>query len=603
MIAVVLLLFIIVLPCFGEASVETGGLPTLDRALQFLDGRNPTKALSVLSVYRPEPEGLSPYHQTYARALEGTEKFHDALAHYRLAFIYAADGPAREQALLSRADLLMRMRNYPEAIIACKVFLASYRDGRNAGPVHLRLAEALYRVGRYAEAHAHYRMAGNSPVALSGRAKALHSLGRVREASDIFQSLLENDRAFLRSSQETVYLMGENLRLLGKLPEAKLYLGTIIEKPWKQWAERSLALIAAEEGNTETALKLLKSAAMSSDRKLRPLAVLGLGELSLKYGKTDEARARFMEIRNGYPFGSTYDRAILNLSRIYRSEGQTKESERLLNELVYRLNPPKEALDEMQALLVSLADKDRSELARLWRSSGRRFLDPERSEALLAIARGLRPAGRPSLELYDWLLKYGSPEAKTKSRLAMADLYADLGAIERASLYLNGAKLGGSSNDLLRVEARVSLAKGEYQKSLSALRSLKELTEEDLTVLADLAGPLGRDKAFIDFFGRSLDAANSGWAHHLRFAEVAAAAGRRSEALDHYAAAVSLQEKGKGKGDDDRKWCFYRLARLSSGPEAVSALNKIQSGTDVLSRYSRAALKEALVAESMERIF
>ena len=70
-----------------------------------------------------------------------------------------------------------------------------------------------------------YEEAGNSSRALFGKANAYQAVGRLKDAYNLYLSLIGRDREYLNSSQETLYHVAENFRLMEKPADAKIYYG------------------------------------------------------------------------------------------------------------------------------------------------------------------------------------------------------------------------------------------------------------------------------------------------------------------------------------------------------------------------------------------
>lgn len=578
---------------------------SLERAMECIQATNPAEALKILAGYQPSSQDLSLYHYAYAKAYELSKRQYESIAHFRMAYLYSKDDEMKERSLLERAEAYAKIGFHSEATLVLRIFLKKFPHSPYETRAFLGLADSLYRLGLFTEAEEAYEKAGNSTRASYGKANALHSMGKIKDAHEIYLTMLERDRGYVESSQETLYNVGENLRLMGEISAARIYFNSTTASPLKYRAFRSLGLIEFEEGHLDTAKKFFYSALQSPEKQLRRQALLNLTDTYMKQGRQEDAKSILLEIRRKYPYGKEYEEALLLLSQLYKKEGNFKESTSLLKELVFRHPPNQKALDEFESLILEAEEKGEEEFLKLWQNVGHWLLQPSRSQSLLKIAKGLKHSGKPYLETCTWLSQYGSNDVKSESILLLADFYADLGDPVRAMKYLQIKGLTGKNDDVLRITAKIHRANSEYQKAARLLLDIKELNQGDLVFLADLLESVQNDHKIMEFFKRALNRLSAPpWAY-LKLADVLYKMGRKADALQYYQTVVSLYQKGPEIKTQDLQWALYRISELSPSADAKNTLESIRekNDTDTVHRFSVLLLRELNIAERVNGIF
>lgn len=578
---------------------------SLERAMECIQATNPAEALKILAGYQPSSQDLSLYHYAYAKAYELSKRQYESIAHFRMAYLYSKDDEMKERSLLERAEAYAKIGFHSEATLVLRIFLKKFPHSPYETRAFLGLADSLYRLGLFTEAEEAYEKAGNSTRASYGKANALHSMGKIKDAHEIYLTMLERDRGYVESSQETLYNVGENLRLMGEISAARIYFNSTTASPLKYRAFRSLGLIEFEEGHLDTAKKFFYSAIQSPEKQLRRQALLNLTDTYMKQGRQEDAKSILLEIRRKYPYGKEYEEALLLLSQLYKKEGNFKESTSLLKELVFRHPPNQKALDEFESLILEAEEKGEEEFLKLWQNVGHWLLQPSRSQSLLKIAKGLKHSGKPYLETCTWLSQYGSNDVKSESILLLADFYADLGDPVRAMKYLQIKGLTGKNDDVLRITAKIHRANSEYQKAARLLLDIKELNQGDLVFLADLLESVQNDHKIMEFFKRALNRLSAPpWAY-LKLADVLYKMGRKADALQYYQTVVSLYQKGPEIKTQDLQWALYRISELSPSADTKNTLESIRkkNDTDTVHRFSVLLLRELNIAERVNGIF
>ena len=578
---------------------------SLERVMEYIQSGNSSEALKILSSYQPSSQDLSLYHYAYAKAYELSKRQYDSIAHFRLAYLYSNDDEMKERTLIERAEAYAKIGFHSEAALIFRIFLKNFPHSQRGERAFLGLADSFYRLGLFSEAKEAYERAGNSSRSLYGKANALHSMGKIKDAHEIYLTMLEKDRGYVESSQETLYNVGENLRLMGEFSSARIYFNSITESPWKNRAMRSLGLIEFEEEHLDVAKKFFYSALQSPEKQLRRQVLLNFADIYLKQGRQEDAKSCLVEIRKQYPYGKDYDETLLMLSQLYKKEGNFKEATSLIKELVFRHLPDQRALDEFESLILEAEDKGGEEFLKLWRAVGHWLLQPSRSQSILKIAKGLRNSGKPYLETCTWLSQYGSNDVKSESMLLLADFYADLGDPVKAMKYLQIKGLTSKNDDVLRITAKIHRVNAEYQKAARTLLGVQELNQGDLVFLTDLLESVRNDHKTMEFFKSALNRTGAPPWVYIRLADILYEMGERTDALRYYSTAASLQQKGPGIKPQDLEWALYRISVLSPSADAKNTLENIhrKNDTDTFHRFSGILLKELNVSERMNGIF
>lgn len=593
-------IILILIPAYAISSDGAAKSSLIVRAMEAVSSHRPAEAVNMLSTYHPSAAELFSYHNTYAKALQDSKKVYDSIEHYRLAYIYAPPGEKKELALLERAEAYMFLKYYAEASLSFNIFLKTFPHFKDPERVQAGLAEAIYKQGFFKEALAHYELAGTTPRALLGKAQALQALGRLSSAYDIYMALNKSNRAYLFSFPEAVYNAGEALRLLGKYPDAKIYLNSAREPALKGRVYLSLGLIELNEGKYSSAINYFNSAlGLTADNKLRRQALLNSADACMKLGKKEDAKRSLIEIKNRHPYTQEYDAAILMLARLYRSEDNAAAAIPLLKELVVRRAPEVKAINELEAIMLETMEGKPEEFMKLWKTVGNWLLEPARSESLLKIARKLKPEGTPFLTLCKWLLRYGSDNVRMQVRMELADFYVGLGNAELASKYLQEVKIRGENDELARIRARIYRLNAEALKAAEALMSVKEIEPSEVDMLSDMQREIKTSRRAVNFYEKAINKAGGGAVEYIKLADLLYEVGGKKDALKYYKTALSMIKAEDLSLSKEKAWALYRTSILSDSKESVEALKSLPKSDDALGRFAAARLKDLELSEKL----
>ncbi|MFN3395586.1 MAG: tetratricopeptide repeat protein [Thermodesulfovibrionales bacterium] len=605
------LFYILTLMCPRIGGSE--GQKTLDMAKELLNKGKTTESINLLMKYNPSVEELSGYHYTLAKAFEKAMRSQDYIEHLRLAYIYST-AEQKPQLLLERAEAYMRTGYFPEATIVFKLLLKNSNiSPQEASKAYIGLGEALYNTGRYEESINYFSKGGDRPDALYGRAKSLQAAGKTEEAYETFMKALLTDKDFLKSSEETLYRLGENLMMVKRYEEAKQYLKLIRDAFIKTKAELLLGIISSEQKRYDEALRYLNSVLNSGNltqgnrlifrnviRDIKRRALYQIAMIYIDLGKKKEAEEKLLDIRLHYPYGECYERAILSLARLYRESGHIDKAMPLLKELAFRRSPGREVIDEFESIILS-ATENKEGLIKLWDSIGHWLLEPSRSEKLIKVAEALRGTGAPFVKLITWLKKYGDNNAREKAGLLLASFYADYGDSIRAEESLKSLKTKAvsKSDDVYRIRSKVSLLNGNLKDAINSFLSIREFNSEDINLIASMIDSVRHKnsndlKRLLDRYERLIDKGDT--ADHVRLADVLYSLSRKDDALLYYRKVIS--EKKGPVNDADRDWASYRILISTKERDVIQLIKG-----DRLKRLGTLVSREIDIDRTIEEVF
>jgi len=564
--------------------------------------------LSALPEYKPEDtRSVAVYHYMYGAASFGVKHYLNAIKHLRLAYIYSTNQILKEKALSLRAKAYLTIKLYQEARADYMMLIDTFPSSRNIRKAHLGLADSLSKLGQYRKAVKEYEKAGDDAVILYSKANALQQLERVREAKELYRKAKLSDDTYPAKSQETYYLLGENIRMSGDLANAKKHMSKIISGPYRDSANISMGLISLKEGNMTDAINKFNMASKSKDRKIKISGLFNLALANLKLGKLKEATEHLETIRHDYVDSYIYKDTLLALAKIYRKEEQTTRSLSLLKELVYGKQPPQDAFNELEKIILdSLEDTDKEETEKMhvvdiWKEVGQWLVDEKREEFLVKVSEKLRNYGMPFIELSGWLIKNASQGSKGRVALNLADYYAGIGEISMAKMYIAKAlNKNLPADDVLRVEVKILSASGKRKMAIEKLVQIKDIKNEDLMMLGNIIFDIHNPESEtvqkgIDFYKDVLVKSDWDANVYIRLADILDAAGRGSEAMEYYRIAHN-------KNPDD-EWAIYRIGRWSGRNESEKMFSMLQNGDSLLSRAAKTEMTRINILNKVNEVF
>ncbi len=571
----------------GEELVAS---PPLKKALESLKENKPADALRIVSEFKHDSLTIAQYYFVLGRVKNAQQKPIEAVEHFGKAYQYAVKGEMKEVALIERAETYLKMRYFYEARSSFNLFIRNYPASLILGRAYQGVAQSLAETGSLKEALAYYEKSGNAPELLLAKANTLHRLGMHREAEKVYAAVLEKNTSLVKGSEESIYYLGENYRLLGKTSDAEAWLKDVKSQLFKPKADLSLGMLALQQGKHDDAMKSFSSVLGSQDRESARQALLAMADMEIKAGKKTEAKVRLEEIRIKYPYGKVYEQSLLRLARVLMQEGNYEKAGQSLSELAFSSSVKKEALEDFEKLLIEVRTKDKDLFLKLWKAGGPLLLDASREKFLLDVANDLKGAGKPYLDLMQYLAKYGTESAKTKSTAALAEYHFGRGELDKADENLRKLKgMKGVVEEMIRLEARLAFLKKDYKTASEKLLQLKKMQPADMQLLGDIVTvtnnypkALARyEKAVKEFGGDALS--------YARLGDIMYDLGRQKDALAYYRLVI-----GKEPNHD---WALYRIGALSEGPEAEEALKKLSGQDPMLARLAEARLMELGLAK------
>jgi len=556
-----------------------------------------------------EPEGteeLAFYYYLYGEGYSAGGQYIEAIDHLRLAYIYA-NSDLKELALFRRAKVYDMMGLNHEARSNYLVFINEFPESKRIEKAYLGLANCSQKLGFLNEAVQHYEKAGNDAVTLFHKANALQKLERVEEAKKIYDLASKADSSYPMRSFETYYLVGENMRLSGELKKAKEHFTNIQYGPFLDSAKISLGLIAMDEANVKEAGRNFLHASQSKNRDVRVRALFSLAFALLSIGENEEAIEALEEIRFKYFDSDLYKDALLALARLYHKEGKIREAVSVIKELAYGKKPPLETFSELEAIVLDLSEKEKSEgsdelsFLELWNEVDMWLMDESREEFLLRMAKRLRYEGKPFLTLSGWLIENGSSKARVKAAVALADYYIGIGRVALAEAYMTRAiDIEKPGDDALRVRAKILRAKEDYASAVQTIALIKNFGNEDLSFAGNILFDMDKAKSTqigeaIAFYENKLNELEWGADHYVRLADILYKNGSHGKALKYYRIAY--------KKDPDDEWIVYRIGRDEGGPQSKKLFERLDKGGSLLGRLSKSKLLEITLLNKIREVY
>lgn len=573
-----------------------------------LESGNVFGMLANLSEHEPEGvEELAIYHYLSGEAYFAADKFIEAIDHLRLAYIYATEKALKERALLRRAEIYESIGLVYEARSNYLVFINDFPSSKYIKRAHFGLANCLSDIGALSEAVKHYEKAEDKPNVLFKKANALQKLERTEEARKTYDRALKRDKDYPEKNPETYFLIGENMRLLGKLKEARQHLSGIYYGPFKDRASISLGLIAMDRANIREAIKHFEQAVQSKDRKTRVRALFSISFAYLSRGKREEAINALEEIRRGYVNSDLYKDALIALSRLYHKEGNIRESVVLLKELVYSKKPPAEAFRELEDIVLEVSlekgeeDADGMTFPEVWKEVGQWLINDSREEFLVKVIKKLRYEGKSFIDLCTWIIENGSQNARIKAAIALADYYIEIGEVELSEYYMTYAVgLEKPDDDALRVKVKIFLEKDEYKSAIETAKLIKDINKGDLAEIGKLLVEMDRSdhedfQDAIEFYEKKLDESEWTAEEYIRLADTLHSNNQKSRALKYYKIAF--------RKDPDNEWIAYRMGRGLSGSRSEEIFARLENGDTMLSELAKSKLMEIHLMNRLEEVY
>jgi len=568
--------------------------PALNKAKQELLAGRAEEALALIQEARVPPQEVSFRHLLLGRAYEALHQPSTALIHYRTAYFHAPNEMIKALAYLERAETYYRMKNYDEAAIVYRLFLKNFSFPELMPRAHLGLARCLGRQGFSEEALAHFEKAGNEASALLGKAVVLHKWGRYSEAAEYFQKGMALDGDLFARTEEFLFYYGANLLELGQIKEAVPFLTSKLSDPFlKNLGDLYLGRAALKDRKFDQAERLSLSALTASEHRIRREALLLLAQTFLAAGKKEAARQAFFEFWSKYPMVKGYDGVLLALAELDLNAGKTEGASRFIRELGFYPRLPEDTLNTLQGLILKLKDKDPQRVAGVWQGVGRHFLLTAKEPFLLVMVEVLKDAGRLQSDLLKWLAQNGSEAVRRQSKVALVRLKIDQGQWKEAEEDLRSLAASKIPKDeILRLQARLHQAQGDYVKAGRAILAVKKMETADLALLQESLQNGVEEEAVLRVLEKNAARLGGNATVFLRLADAYWIKGKRKEALQYYQKVLEF--------DPLNKWALLRVGNSTEGEEGKKMLAKLKEENSWEGRLAAAYLKEREIRSLME---
>ncbi len=590
----------------GNIPDEAGLIPDKLKSMwTLLESGNFYAVLKELPNFKPDDvPSRAAYYYILARADRMSGQLFDAVKHLRLAYIYASDKGLKELALLRRAEVYTEQKLFREARADYIMLIKQFPDSANRKITELGLAESLYHTDMYREALPHYRESGSTGASMFGLANCLQKMGKTDEARDAYVQALKADRAFAATSPETTYLMGENMFMTGNLEGAKKQLLPIDFGPYKDKAAITLGIIAMKEANMDEAFRNLRAASRTLDKTISAEALFNLSLALIKDGRFQDAANTLEEIRHRHMESRFYKDTLLVLSKLMAREGKTKNALYMLKELIYGKQPPAEAFNEIEKIILASDMKGTEEglsTVEIWKEVGQWMVDERREDFLVKVAEKLRHNGRPFITLCDWLIENASARSRGHAALGLADYYISIGNADMSESYITIASKALDPGDaILRVAARIDESRGMIPETLQKIVQIHEPDSDDIRFLADVlmdykewsSEPV---MAAIQYFEDIVRTAGCDAETCLSLADITYASGMDEKALYYYDMVY--------RKDPENAWALYRLGRGKKRPESENLYTQLRKEDNLFGEIARSKLMEMSLDDKVREVY
>ncbi len=566
------------------------------------------EALKELKNYETDGvESIAIYHFLYGESYFQLQQFSKSTIYFRISYIFASNDELREVSLLKRAEAYQESRLFQEAKGYYNMFIDRFPSSKYIEKVHLNLAKILTEIGIYVEAAEHFGKGGEESEAMFGMARALHKLDMIDDAKMVYDDAMLADKKYPERFPEAYYFMGENMRKAGNLDEAKKYLLLVQYGQYKNKANISLGLIDMEQSKNKQAVSKFRTASMSRDKIEQAISLFHLSKAYMNDGNLEKAIMTLEKMRLEYFDFALYKDCILELSRLYRKAGRTRDSLSLIKELVYTKDPPVEVFDDIEQILlesVEYAGKEKEnevKLVELWKELEIWVTEKTREKFLLKISRGLRHEGEPFLKLATWLVKNTSRSVRVQAAVDLADYYVETGHIKTAKMYMEVADESFTKRDSsIRVEVKLELVDGKTQSAFKRLKGIKEFKPNDFNILVKIIKALKDEKSnkedeAIAYFEKLLAKGEWSAKNYIMIADFFNEKGQKNKALKYYRIAY--------KKDPENQWVAYRISKEAASKESKEIYGRLQQGNTLFGRIAKSKLMEISLMNKVQEVY
>ncbi len=536
-----------------------------------------------------QPDLLASCNFIYAKILEREQDTTAAIERYRKVYTNSTNDKVKEDALLRRSDLNLVKKFYNDAKSGYLLFIKNYPNSRQVDKAYVGLAKSLIALIKLPEAIETLDKAGSNTEALYEKANTLQRMDRVKEAKDVYATAIRQDKNYIRkNNDETLYYYGENLLSSGDVKEAKEAFSAIKEKDLQDKASLGLGLIAMKESKPDRASIYLNKIANSKDRDIRQQALINLSKLQLKSGNTEEVKKNLNTLKGSGLKEKGKEEAVSLLIDLYVKEKKFKDAASSVKTLFSKTPNSKEMLDRIEGVMTEAMKEDGNQFVDLWISYGTLLLTKSREPFILQAKDALKDSGKPYVDVLTWISKNSSDMEKHKALSELTEIYSNDGDKANAVKYLAELKnLKVPNDELIKTEAHIYFNNRDYKDALKIVMLAKKLNKDDLEIIRNSLLMVPKNEAAVLFYEKAVKDFGGVTDDYLALADAFYDLGNTENAVNYYKKALSSEPANE--------WAVYRLGAALSGQESEAMLKNLQGGNSPISRFSKAALKEAKI--------
>jgi len=563
----------------------------ISEAWELVKTKRPYNAIVRLNSYVPGDAERAVYHYVYGRGMLGIKRYREAIDHLNEAYIFADEKDLKESALFYRGVAYLRGGFSYEAALNFRSFMKRFPDSVYMKDAYAYYARASLNSNDFINALKYYKLAGDTPDALFGKAEVFHRLGLYSTASRVYARAILKYRNYLRQHVEALYYYVENLRKTGDAEDSKKLLYLLMETPYRDRAFLSMGLIDFESGQYDSAAMHLKRCLQSTERAVRRQAMLTLAKVYIRQGLPEKALRLLGQLRMTFPYTNENREGLVLLAGILMDMEDFRGAMSALREVLFSSRPTQEAVEMLRRLVEASMESSPEDFLEIWKRCGIWLLDEKHQDILLRVALRLEKAGGDFIRIYRYLAKYGDSNSKIQALSRLAIFYADFGEYNIASEYLQKVeRMGVSNDDLLRLRARLYYAGGRKDLAFNTLRMIRRPDEDDIVLLWRCGSASGDVTDYLSAYRNIVKSTNLS-PEYTEMADLLYRKRRSSDAMKYYRLALTI--------DPENEWALYRLGRLSpAGPELASLAEK----GHLLGRAARVLRKEEHVRLLMEEV-
>ncbi|MBF0320909.1 MAG: tetratricopeptide repeat protein [Nitrospirae bacterium] len=570
--------------------------PELKQAWVYLEMKDYSRVAEALNeCYTYTTETGAACNFIYARALDRQKNYTGAIEAYRKAYMYSTNKDVREEALFRRSELYFDKKYFYESQSGFRQYLKSFPDARNVERAYLYLGRGFDTTNKLSDALQAYEKAGDSDIALYGKANILQRLGRTKEAQEAYKAALQKNSAYMQKSDETRFLYGENLYQTGNTAKAKDVLVLVNNKKYKEKANLIIGIIAADSSKNDIAARYLAAALNTRDRADKGQALLKLARVQLAQGKLPETQITLSELDKFFLSGKDKDERNAIVYELRLKEKKYKEAVELLKSKYEKQLDSKEFINKLEVILNDTLQHNKEQFVELWEGYGKLYMSPPYEKLILQAAGLLKNTGKPYIDALEWISHNSSDEERQKALYELSRIYADMGDKAAAVKYLGQLKqYKVPVDEILRAEAKVFYENQDYKAAYEKLSAIKQLTKDDLPMLRDVLSAAPDKEKALAFYEKVLKTLGSDAGDSMSMAENLYLIGKKTEAVYYYKQVLSK--------DPSNEWALYRIGTILRDAEGREAIKKLSEGNSPLSKFAKSIIQGQDVNKMLEEL-